>query len=137
MYYILFLTLIFALVSAEIHNICDLNVTNAPKHTLSLCTMIHNEGQFIEEWIAHHLLMRVDHFYIYDDQSTDNTKQVLQPYIKQGMLYSPPLSFFPFLDSLLAHTFTSILSQKNLFFIILVRLIPWHHQKQTVTHLSL
>jgi len=53
---------------------------------MSICTMVHNEASYIKEWIEYHRLIKVDHFYIYDDRSTDNIKQVLQPYIDAGIV---------------------------------------------------
>lgn len=48
--------------------------------------MVHNEGKYIEEWVAYHLLLKVSHMYIYNDQSDDNTLAILSPYIKQGII---------------------------------------------------
>jgi hypothetical protein len=50
--------------------------------------MVNNEASFLEEWLSYHMLINVDHFYIYDDESTDNTLEVLEPYIKQGKYYA-------------------------------------------------
>ena len=47
--------------------------------------MVYNEAAYLEEWISYHLLINVDHFYVYNDESTDNTPEVLAPYIKQGI----------------------------------------------------
>eukprot|EP00026_Physarum_polycephalum_P011889 Phypoly_transcript_12137.p1 GENE.Phypoly_transcript_12137~~Phypoly_transcript_12137.p1 ORF type:complete len:309 (+),score=40.30 Phypoly_transcript_12137:214-1140(+) len=66
-------------------SICTLQSPTTP-HKLSICTMVNNEAAFLEEWLSYHLLINVDHFYIYDDESTDNTLQVLEPYIKQGFV---------------------------------------------------
>lgn len=40
---------------------------------LSVCAIVKNEGPYIEEWIAFHLLQGVEHFYIYENGSTDDT----------------------------------------------------------------
>jgi len=40
----------------------------------------------VEEWVAYHMLLGVDHFYIYDDRSTDDLNAVLAPYVKQGFV---------------------------------------------------
>jgi len=56
------------------------------KERVSICTMIHNEGYFIEEWIAYHLLIGVDHFYIYNDESTDDIADILAKYIELGIV---------------------------------------------------
>ncbi|OQA31588.1 MAG: Glycosyl transferase family 2 [archaeon ADurb.Bin336] len=52
-----------------------------PKYYLSICAIIKDEGPYLQEWIEFHKLVGVEHFYIYDNNSTDNTKQILQPYI--------------------------------------------------------
>jgi hypothetical protein len=63
------------------------SITPAPKlYKLSVCTMIFNEARYIEEWLAYHLLLKVDHFYIYNDGSSDNIQEVLDPYIELGLV---------------------------------------------------
>lgn len=44
-----------------------------------------NEGPFIKEWIEYHSLIGVEHFFIYD-AATDDTRAVLEPYIKNGLV---------------------------------------------------
>lgn len=39
-----------------------------------------NEGPYLAEWINFHLLQGVEHFYIFDNESEDNTQEVLIPY---------------------------------------------------------
>ena len=51
---------------------------------LVTCTMIFNEAPYIKEWIEFHKLMGVSKFYFYNNSSTDNTLEVLQPYILAG-----------------------------------------------------
>ena len=53
-------------------------------HYLSIGCIIKNEGRYLREWIEYHLWAGVEHFYIYDNGSTDNTKEVLAPYILSG-----------------------------------------------------
>jgi Glycosyltransferase family 92 len=47
------------------------------KYTLSICAIVRNEARYILEWIAFHKAIGVDHFYIYDNQSTDDTTDIL------------------------------------------------------------
>lgn len=49
---------------------------------LSICAIVKNEGADIKEWIEFHKLVGVERFYIYDNNSTDNTREILKPYIK-------------------------------------------------------
>lgn len=66
-----------------------INISDKKKrfpHYLSLCAVIKNEGSYLIEWIEYHRMMGVEHFFIYDNDSTDDTKQVLQPYIQKGIV---------------------------------------------------
>lgn len=49
-------------------------------HYLSVCAIARDEGFYIKEWLDHHLAEGVEHFYIYDNQSVDNTLEVLLEY---------------------------------------------------------
>ena len=51
---------------------------------LSVLSIAKNEGPYIKEWIEYHKLVGVERFYFYDNDSTDNTKEVLEPYINDG-----------------------------------------------------
>lgn len=56
------------------------------KYHLSICSLFKNEGRFLKEWIEYHRLVGVDHFYLYDLESTDNSREVVAPYIKEGVV---------------------------------------------------
>lgn len=60
--------------------------TAAPEHYLSVCAIAKNEGPYFKEWIDWHIAQGVERFYIYDNESTDETKAVLEPYIKKGVV---------------------------------------------------
>ena len=62
------------------------NNQTKPKYYLSICAIAKNEGPYFREWIEWHLTHGVDCFYIYDNESTDDTKVILEPYIKQGIV---------------------------------------------------
>ena len=51
---------------------------------LGIAVIIKNEGPYIEEWVRYHLLVGAGIIYIYDNESTDNTRQILEPYINSG-----------------------------------------------------
>lgn len=55
-----------------------------PKVYLSIVAVAKNEAPYIKEWIEYHKLVGVERFYFYDNESTDNTREVLEPYIKEG-----------------------------------------------------
>lgn len=53
---------------------------------LSIAAIMKNEKPYLKEWIEYHLLQGVEHFYLCDNDSTDNTKEYLSPYIKKGII---------------------------------------------------
>lgn len=53
---------------------------------LSLVLIIRDEGNYIEEWLEYHLMLGISHIYIYDNESTDNTREKLAPYIENGQV---------------------------------------------------
>lgn len=59
---------------------------------LAICAIAKNEGPYLQEWIEYHHLLGVEKFYLYDNESTDNTTEVLKPYIEKGLV---EYIFFP------------------------------------------
>lgn len=53
---------------------------------LSIVAIMKNEAPYIQEWIEFHKLVGVERFYLYDNESTDNTKEILKPYIDEGIV---------------------------------------------------
>ena len=51
---------------------------------LSIVAVLKDEEPNLKEWLDFHKGVGVDHFYLYDNGSTDNTPDLLQPYIKAG-----------------------------------------------------
>lgn len=64
----------------------------SPKHYLAVCAIAKNEGPYFREWIEWHLSQGVEKFYIYDNESTDETRDVLEPYIQSGVV---EYTYFP------------------------------------------
>ena len=57
-----------------------------PKYYLTVCAIAKNEGAYFVEWIEWHKKLGVEKFYIYDNESSDNTKEILTPYIESGLV---------------------------------------------------
>ncbi len=57
-----------------------------PEHYLAVCAIAKDEGPYFKEWIEWHLSQGVEKFYVYDNESTDGTKDILQPYIDSGVV---------------------------------------------------
>ncbi|MDR2717115.1 MAG: glycosyltransferase family 92 protein [Treponema sp.] len=53
---------------------------------LSIAAIVKNETPYIAEWIEYHLLVGVQKFFIYDNESTDNLREYLESYIKDGIV---------------------------------------------------
>ena len=51
---------------------------------LAVCAIFREEAPFLDEWIAFHVGVGATHFYLYNNFSTDNYKQVLEPWIARG-----------------------------------------------------
>lgn len=66
--------------------------SSVPKYNLSVCAIAKNEGPYFVEWIEWHRKMGVEKFYIYDNESTDSTKEILTPYINSGVV---EYTYFP------------------------------------------
>jgi hypothetical protein len=56
------------------------------RHDLSVCAIAKNEGCYFQEWIEFHRLVGVEKFYIYDNESSDDTRKILEPYIEAGVV---------------------------------------------------
>lgn len=56
------------------------------EYTLSVCAIFQDEARFLKEWIDYHRLVGVEHFRLYNNNSHDNYKQVLKPYIEEGIV---------------------------------------------------
>ena len=55
-------------------------------YDLAVVAIMKNEAPYVKEWLDYHLLAGVDHFYIYDNESPDGLREVLQPYIDAGIV---------------------------------------------------
>ena len=54
------------------------------KYYLSICAIFRDEVHYLDEWIQFHKSMGVEHFFLYDHNSTDDPLQRLAPYINAG-----------------------------------------------------
>jgi len=56
------------------------------KYKFAVVLIAKNESEYIEEWLAFHKIIGVDCVFLYDNDSTDNMKDVIQPYIDKGFV---------------------------------------------------
>lgn len=55
-------------------------------YDLAVVSIMKNTAPYVKEWLDYHLLAGVNHFFIYDNDSEDNFKEILQPYIDAGLV---------------------------------------------------
>lgn len=63
-----------------------------PEIKLAICAIAKDEGRYLAEWIEWHLAVGVERFYFYDNGSTDDTRNVLKPFIDRGIV---DYTYFP------------------------------------------
>ena len=45
-------------------------------HELAIVAIVKDEAHYLKEWLDYHLAAGVDHFFIYDNDSKDDTREV-------------------------------------------------------------
>ena len=57
---------------------------------LSICAIFRDESAYLAEWLEFHRLCGVEHFFLYDNESADDSLTILQPWIDAGhVTYTP------------------------------------------------
>jgi hypothetical protein len=87
------------------------NSGTSTKYFLSSMMRVKNEARFLPELIAHHHLLGVEHFYLYDNGSEDNLTYVLQPFLDLGLVTIVPWLTVPCAPSCYVHFFDNYASE--------------------------
>lgn len=58
----------------------------AHQYNLAICAIFKDNAPYLKEWIEFHRMLGVDHFYLYDNMSSDNPRDVLDPYIQKKIV---------------------------------------------------
>jgi hypothetical protein len=58
----------------------------AYEYNLVVGSMFKDEAPFLTEWIEYHRILGVEHFYLYNNDSSDNYYEILEPYINAGIV---------------------------------------------------
>lgn len=53
---------------------------------LCACAIFQNEAPYLKEWIEYHNMLGVQHFFLYNNNSEDEFREVLAPYIEKGLV---------------------------------------------------
>src|ERR1700722_14415252 len=54
------------------------------QYQIAACMMFYNESYFLKEWLEYHKLIGIEHFYLFNNGSTDNYLEIFTPYILYG-----------------------------------------------------
>ena len=55
-------------------------------YRVSICAIFKNEARYLREWIEYHQLVGIDHFYLYNNNSTDSYEKCLKEYVDNGLV---------------------------------------------------
>jgi hypothetical protein len=55
-------------------------------YNFSIAAIFQNEGPYLREWIEYHRIVGVEHFYLYNNKSSDSFREILAPYQKLGLV---------------------------------------------------
>lgn len=68
-------------------------------YDLAIVAIFKDEARYLKEWLDYHLLAGAEHFYLYNNDSSDDFAQVLAPYIEAKLVtltaWSGKLQMFP------------------------------------------
>jgi len=65
-------------------NVFHPSVKIKKKYKVAICAIFKNEAPYIKEWIEFHKIVGIEHFYMYNNFSEDNYKEILDPYVESG-----------------------------------------------------
>lgn len=52
---------------------------------LAACLCFKDSAQYLGEWLLFHQVQGVEHFYLYNNESTDNWREVVKPWLDRGL----------------------------------------------------
>eukprot|EP01025_Chloroclados_australasicus_P044166 TRINITY_DN4763_c0_g1_i7.p1 TRINITY_DN4763_c0_g1~~TRINITY_DN4763_c0_g1_i7.p1 ORF type:complete len:588 (-),score=12.87 TRINITY_DN4763_c0_g1_i7:5760-7523(-) len=55
-------------------------------YDISICAIFRDEDKVMLEWVAYHLMIGIQHFFLYNDHSTDESLEVLQPLVQNQLV---------------------------------------------------
>ena len=61
-------------------------LVSAPGLLLAIVVPVRNEAPYLEEWLAYHHALGVQHFFIYDNGSDDDLQSVVERWVNHGLV---------------------------------------------------
>jgi hypothetical protein len=56
------------------------------RYNISVYTMLRDKTHILVEWIEYHLMIGIEHFYLYDNLSADNLESFLRSYLEKNIV---------------------------------------------------
>lgn len=56
------------------------------KYELTVCAVFQDEDFYLKEWLEFHKIVGVQHFYLYNNLSSDTSLEILKPYVESGLV---------------------------------------------------
>jgi hypothetical protein len=72
-------------VQEAVEAVLDRETVPKPPFRLSVCALVRNEEFYVQEWLLWHYLLGVQHFVLYDNDSDDDTRDFLRPFVELGI----------------------------------------------------
>lgn len=57
-----------------------------PRHHLAACLMFRDSAEYLEEWLRFHQGVGFDHFFLYDNDSKDAFRDIIEPFVNAGQI---------------------------------------------------
>ena len=55
-------------------------------YNLAVAAIFKDEAPYLREWLDYHLLAGVEHFYLYNNESSDDYAEILKPYVEANLV---------------------------------------------------
>ena len=55
-------------------------------YNLAVVAIFKDEARYLREWLDYHLLTGAEHFYLYNNDSSDDYEKILAPYVEAGLV---------------------------------------------------
>ena len=65
----------------------DRTLSRLAYHEIAICAIFREEAPFLADWIAFHRHVGVTKFFLYNNFSTDNFRDVLAPFVEDGTVF--------------------------------------------------
>lgn len=56
------------------------------KYYAAACLIFRDSAAYLPEWLAFHIAVGFEHFYLYNNESSDNWEEVIRPFVKNGYI---------------------------------------------------